>query len=313
MSLSIEAADLLLRLLEAKELLYTRRTVIGGRGGPIGSELIESGLLVGSGFTDFVDDETSDDPEPVEVALDHERDELGYYSRLRGWIKVERQELQRFRPRIEAIAQKLLGNELRPPIRGLVEIEAGLVWEIGQIRLVRTGLTTVWLARRLGERPVEDRLRAANVRRPAIGRRLILALTPRARVREGLELEGSTLIPLHDVLSGYEPLSVDVAALRARFAGRSVAPATEPLHLSDDKSVLTIMGTPIEFNGATQQEAIRIMVDAYRANRGLNAAKTLSSAGFGSSIRTWRQAFRKQWSLLEPYLKSRNKLWYFEL
>lgn len=313
MSLSADAADLLLRLLEARELLYTRSTVVGGRGAAAGSELIDNGLLVPAGFTNFVVDDTADDPEFVEVAMDHERGELGYHSRFRGWMKVERQELQRYRPSVEAIVQSLFGNELRRPMKGLVEIEPGLIWEVGQLRLMKTGWTTIWLARRLGERPVEDRLLAANICQPATGRRVILLSTPRERLRPGLHLDGSTIIPLQNVLTAYKPLSIDMTLLRVRFAGKSSPPVTEPLHLSDDASVLTIMGTPIPFTGAAQQKAIRIMVEAHQAGRGVNAATTLADAGFGPSIRTWRQAFRKQWPLLEPYLKSRNRLWSFEL
>lgn len=309
---NLDATSLLLRLLEARELLYPG-TTISGRHGDLGADLIRSGLLVPAGFGKFVVDHTEDDPQLVEVVVDHERGVLGYHSRFRGWIEVRRQELQRYRPDIAAIIGALLGDELRLPRQGLIEIEPDLIWEVGRIRLVKTGLTTIWLARQLSDRSVEDRLLAANARLPAGARRLILTSTPRDRVRHALRLVGSTLIPLEDVLSGYKPLSIDTATLRARFAGRISALVSEPLHLSDDGDTLTILGTEIVFSGTLQRRAMRIIVNAHGSGRGVNATQTLVEAGYGPGVRLFGQAFKKQWPVLKQFLKSRDELWRFEL
>jgi hypothetical protein len=307
-----EAQALLFDLIEARDLLVTRRSLIEYHGAP-GEQLLASGLL------EHADHETSviasdEDESPIyTVVQDGRHGQLGYHSAIRGWVPVQQEALERYRLRVDEVFSMLLGDELRRPLKGITEIEAGYVWEVGKVRLIKTQLTSVWFARRLSDPAVQERLRSANARQPEQAHRLILTSTPHDRLPRSIRLEGSTVLPILDVLDPYAPVRIDVGRLRARFGGKASAVGNEPLHLSDDGSTLTILGTEIVFGGSHQRKAIRLIVDAHHAGKRVNAAGTLASAGYGSSVRTFPQAFRKQWPLLRPYLRSRDKLWQFEL
>lgn len=306
------SVDLLLRLMEAPTLLVTQRTLQHTHRASAG-ELIQSGLLVPAGLDTAVVAPDEEDTPSYAVNFDNHRRQLGYYSPTRGWIRVEQWEIERYRINIDRTASMLLCDGLRRPAKGALEIEPGFLWELGLLRLLKTALTQVWFIRRLSDRHVLDKLRAATDRQPPVGKRLVLTSTPNERLPGSLDLEGSTIIPIGDVLDPYAPSQIDLGRLRARFHNRTVETAIGPLYLSKDNSTLTILHTEIFFGGEGQQKAIRLLVDAYRAGHSVNAANTLKAAGFGSSIRTFPQAFRKQWPQLKPYLKSRDTLWRFDV
>lgn len=306
------AQELLLALLEARELLVTRRALVNYHG-KLGEALVASGLLEPAGYEKAVVASDEDDSPIYKVSVDTGGQELGYFSSLRGWVPVQQEALQRYRLRVDDIVQMLVGGDLRSPTKGIVELVADFVWEIGLLRIVKTALTPVWFARRLSDSTIRDELRAANARQPASTRRLVLTSTPHDRLPAAFDLEGSTVLSIADILNLYTPMRIDLGRLAARFAGKAAAPATEPLHLSTDGSTLTILGAEIVFGGDNQRSAIRLLVAAYRDDRGVNAAKLLEQAGFGPSVRTFPQAFRKQWGELRHYLKPRDKKWRFEL
>lgn len=303
------AQELLLRLLEVREFRVTRHALTDHYGAP-GLQLLQAGLLEVSGHGNTVIASDEDDLPLYEVI--HDRDlGLGYRSSFRGWVGVSQQELEIYRPRLPSIFAALFNGELRLPRQGMMELEQDLVWELGQLRLVKRGMTTIWFARRLYDRSAQDQLVKLNDRLPASSHRLILTSTPQHQSPE-LRLPGSTIVSIGDVLEPYKGFLIDQNRLRARFTATAPVPFGEVVHLSDDSATLTIMGTQIAFGGTSQRKAIRIIVDAHKAGRGVNAAQTLTDAGFGAGTRLFTQAFKKQWPDLKQFLKSHDGLWRFE-
>ncbi len=299
-----EQVNLLLRLLEARELVYTYSALVDYFGPP-GQALVDAGLIVPAGFDRMVADDAG---EPFDVEVDPFRG-LGYHSPFRGWVPVEKPQLQRYRPDLAVIFGMLLGDELIELPRGPLEFDAGLCWQIGRMRLLRTGLVDVLFARRLDDRDAYENVRIALENRPSAKLRLLLTSTQRLPAA-GLPM--TKLVPIVDVLSSSEPSRIDGEILRARFAGRVYEPADGPLHLSEDGRTLTIHGTTrITFRSDGHIKVIRALVEAYHRGKRLNAKKTLEEAGLAS--RTFKQAFGEKWKELRPYLIARDQLWGFEV
>jgi hypothetical protein len=300
---------LLLQLFEANELRFTHEAMVNYHG-VCGRQLIDAELLLPSGFDTAVTND--EDGLAYEVGHDPRRDALGYHHPIEGWISVTQDRLQLYAPDLAAIFSLLLGSELRQLPNGPTSLEGTTVWHLGSLRLLRSSRTPTWFARRLGDRSSQDRL-AATVQRYPASERLVLTSTPHDRLPAGLVVPGATIVSIADLVDPNESWCIDMQLLRARYCGTPVPPVGEPLWLSPDGRTLTILGTQIVFLGESQRRAIRILVDAYRAGRGVNAAATLQKAGFETSVRTFRQAFRKQWTLLTSFLRSRGGLWRFEL
>ena len=278
--------------------------------GPAGQALVDAGLMVADGFGRSVIADDEDGSPMMEVETDPVRG-LGYHSPFRGWVRVDRVRLQRFRVALGRVSELLLTDELRPLPRGPRDLDGGLVWDIGEMRLTRGPITSVWFARRLGDHDVLQRVRAAAERRPSPSLRLLLTSTPHQRLlAETLPM--MNIVPIADVLSSDEPAMIDPAILKARFAGQTEGIVTTPLHLSEDGRTLTIRGTiRIAFRSEAQIRVIRALVDAYHNRTRVSASATLAAAGL--TARTFKQAFGQKWKELRPHLVSRERLWTIEV
>jgi hypothetical protein len=299
--------DLLLRLLEARELRFTRSALDyhGGRA----EALVSSGLLVPSGFERAV---TCDgDPGLLPVEMDQMRGQLGYYSHLNGWVDVQKERLQLYRPDLAFIFQTLLGTRLRPVPSGPQECEPTLLWQLGDASLQRTGRTNVFFARRLGDRASVDRIQQALSRRPSDKLGIVLTSTPQNPLPDR-SLPMMRVVPIADVLSVFEPVVIDMFALKARFAGTAAEAVSKPLHLSEDGRTLTINGNvELRFTGEVQQKAIRLLVKAHNSGKALKAADIIEKSGSGAS--SLDQVFRTKWAKLRPLLKNEDGRWRFDL
>jgi hypothetical protein len=89
--------------------------------------------------------------------------------------------------------------------------------------------------------------------------------------------------------------------------------ATQPLDLSPDGRRLVINGTvSIDFKSHGHIAIIGHLVVGYREGKRFQARELLEEANLG--VTTLRRVFgAKKWALLEPYLKSQNGLWGFDL
>jgi hypothetical protein len=312
--MSAALQDLLLELLEARQLVVTHRALVDYHGGE-GTMLLQSGLLDAVSYESMVVADDGDDVVSYKVGFDAAHQQYGYHHPHRGWTPVLEAVVERYSLSIERTLSLMFGDNLRRPVRGVLEIVPGLVWEVGQVRILKSALTHLWFARRLRNPGVQKWLADAVGRHSgAASNRVILTSTPAAGIPETFELPDSCLIPIAEVLDPYKTLQIDMGRLAGRFGGHKAASAvTGALHLSDDGSTLTILGAEITFSGALQRQAIRLLVAAHKAGKGENAYQLLQKAGYGTSVRTFRQAFKKQWPQLGIHLKVRNTLWRFEL
>ena len=88
---------------------------------------------------------------------------------------------------------------------------------------------------------------------------------------------------------------------------------TAPIYLSPDGRTLVINGgITVYFKSERQIAIIRRLVVGNSEGRRCRASELLDEAKSG--VTTLRRAFgAKKWSLLEPYLKSKDGLWAFDL
>jgi uncharacterized protein (DUF736 family) len=278
-AISTRALQLLLRLLEGSSLQYSYGAL--DHYGAIGHELIRSGLLEPCGHQKATFAE-EDGGEPVAVIFNEDRNGYGYHSPSQGWVGIDLARLGLYRPNIDRLAELLLGDDVMRPKQGPIERVPQLAWEIGTAWLTKKRQTPVWLVRRLDDRDVADKLVAELQARASPTLRLVLSTTPRRRI-DGLGLPTGVVISIQDVLSSYEPNRIDFSALQVRFSGGPVRSVSEPLHLSEDGTVLTINGSEeIRFRGSGQIAAIRKLVDAHRRGQRVNAERLLHSAGLGT-------------------------------
>ena len=300
--------QLLLRLLEAKELIYTHSALAGFHGRP-GEDLIASGLLAEAGYEHVVRDD-DDDGAMLDVDGDPFQEGLGFHSRVSGFMRVEKLTLLRYAPRIDDLFRLLLGDQLRALPGGPKKLdESGCFWDLGVSRLSRQGLTSVWFGRRLHDLAVHGVLADLMIRSPAPAPRLMLTTTS-AKALPSTQPSGFVIIPISDVLAGMAPIAIDYSMLKARFGGQPVEAIKSPVHLSVDGKTLTLNYTvKITFSGVVQTTIIKLLVEAYRQGREVVASELLKKAD--SRTRTFEQAFGAQWVLLKPYLSPRDGTWAF--
>ena len=286
------ALQLLLRLLEAKELAYTHSALASFHGRP-GEELIVSGLLVEAGHDHVVRDD-DDDGAMVDVDSDYYNEGLGIHSRTSGFVRVDKQTLLRYAPRIENLFRQLLGAELAFPTGGPRRLdEPGSFWDLGVARLTRQGPTSLWFGRRLHDLAVSSALADLVTLMPSTKPRLVLTTTATADLTRD-HPAGIIVVPIADVLAGMNPVKIDFGMLQARFAGQP-APRHAVLHLSDDNRVLTIHGREVHFQKTRSkiQSILRQLYNAYLSDRWLRTSDVLEKAESGAQ--SLDQAFGARW------------------
>jgi hypothetical protein len=304
----ISSMQLLLDLLEAKALTFTRATLSSFHGSS-GEELIQSGMLVPNGYERAVTADDDDEQRPMAVEFDERHVGPGYHSPAQGWVSVQQKDLQLYRLDVDCLFRALLGDNLRRPARGIIEVEAGFVWEIGSALVTRTKSSAIWFARRLRSRDDSDRLIEACHRRPSPGLRLVLTSTPYVRL-PATPVPGACIISIGDVLSATNSAAIDFEILKARFGGTPTDAIGTPLHLSADGKTLAIHGqTVFRFRGEIQMGIIRSLAEGHRKHRPVPTAELLEHSGSDSLD----QAFGGRWKQLKPFLKSENGCWSFEL
>jgi hypothetical protein len=298
---------LLLQLLESSASTFSRAAVVDFHGRK-GEDLIATGLLVPAGVAKLAnaDDENS---EVRQVVFDRERDGFGYFDPSRGWVAVNEASVRLYRADVRAFIGRLLDGAVRLLPHGIAEIVPGLVWEVGDIRLLKTERSGVWFARRLDDHTAAAALAQAATNRPSSSVRLVLTSTRADRL-------GSTLFPLArivsiaDVLSGERPDVIDPDILKLRL---EVLPESidEPVHLSEDGRTLTINGRHrIRLHGEIQKKIVLRLVAAYRNGKPVVASELLKGAG--SASREFRSAFGPRWTEFEPYMRHDKGAWWLE-
>jgi hypothetical protein len=308
--MSSSGLALALRLLEANKLSVTHDALFETFGSAV-AELVEKGfwLRTGSANEATIHD---DDGQPTNVDWDEDRREFGYYKAAEGWTPIDPARLDCYEPDIDRLLDCLLDRKLRKPVGGIFKVDdQGFAWEVGTLRLTRRGPTSVWFVRCLRDLVAASEITAAAAARPASGLRLLLTSSSRAAA-QSIRIPSATIVSIADILSTDDHPRIDMATLKARLMGSTAEPVTEPVHLADDGSVLTLLGQiEISFRGSMQVAGIRYMVSEHRKGNRVRAADVLCAAG--SNAGQLDKLFRSQWPTLKQYYKSRNGLWGFDL
>jgi hypothetical protein len=238
--MSSSGLALALRLLEANKLSVTHDALFETFGSAV-AELVEKGfwLRTGSANEATIHD---DDGQPTNVDWDEDRREFGYYKAAEGWTPIDPARLDCYEPDIDRLLDCLLDRKLRKPVGGIFKVDdQGFAWEVGTLRLTRRGPTSVWFVRCLRDLVAASEITAAAAARPASGLRLLLTSSSRAAA-QSIRIPSATIVSIADILSTDDHPRIDMATLKARLMGSTAEPVTEPVHLADDGSVLTLLG-----------------------------------------------------------------------
>jgi len=200
-----------------------------------------------------------------------------------------------------------------PSCTGRAPLVPDLLWEIGDVRLGRrTQRVPIWFARRLHEPTVWRQIKDLAKARPTSGLRVILTSTPSHRFPDET-IAGHLLVGVRDVIDFASGLAVHPDILASRLDGSHHPDIDQALYLSPDGRKLVINGTvAIDFKTDKQIKIIGRLVAGFRDGKRFSVQELLTAAGSGAT--GLRRAFgAKKWALLEPFLKSSNGLWGFEL
>lgn len=309
-SLSASGLALALRLLEAHHLEITHDALVEGFG-DTGAELVEKRFWL-KVQTANPPTHLDDNGYPVNVDWDVNRREFGYYSATEGWTTVNSDRLSYYRPDLERLIGNLLDRRTIKLAGGIFTVDdSGFAWEIGALRLTQKGMTTVWFIRCLNNPGAVEKIRDAATAMPSGKLRLFLTSSDRAAA-QSLRVPSATIVSIADVLSRNEHPQIDMAVLKARFTRSTAEPITEPVHLSGDGRVLTLLGDiEIRFRGSKQIAGIRYIVAEIRKGKRVRAADVLRAAD--SDAGQLDKLFRSQWPALRKYFQSQSGLWGFEL
>lgn len=308
--LSSSGVLLALRLLEAPNLEVVHDALFETFGAA-GAELVEKRFWRKTGSanaTTILDD----DGQPANVEWDEFLQEFGYYGSAEGWTAIDPVRLSIYRPDLDQLLDDLLDRKLRKPAGGMFRVDdSGFAWEIGTLNLTRTKPTSVWFVRCLQDAEAVAEITMAAKARPSGALRLLLTSSIRSTANS-VRIPSATIVSIADVLTTGPHPQIDMAILKSRFVGSPADPISEPVHLSDDGRLLTLVGeVEIRFRGQPQIAGIRFIVSEHKMGNRVRARDVLQAANTGAD--QLDKLFRGQWKTLSQYFKSQNGSWGFEL
>ena len=275
--------------------------------------LKETGLLKPHGYEEVSVSGTDHDDAPVTLSWSAEDGGLGYFSPTAGWVNVPEDRIARFRVDFSVLLARLMVQADVSSRSGPTPLIPDLLWEIGDVRLGhRTQRVPIWFARRLHERSVWQQIKVMAKVRPTSGLRVVLTSTSSHRFPDDV-IAGHLQVGIRDVIDFASGLAVHPDILAARLDGSHQPDVQEALYLSPDGKQLLINGdVTIRFRSAPHIVIIRKLVTGFQEGKRFTARELLDLTQL--SANTLRQAFgAKKWAQLEPYIKSHDGLWGFEL
>jgi hypothetical protein len=302
--LSREAIDLLLQILEGHE------PVLAGAAAALRPEaaapLIEGGLLKADGYDDVAVLPHAEDDTPVPLFAWSAPGHLAGFDPSSGPVTVPSAHLIRWVVDVPLLLTAVAASLDLPARWRPSEYAAGLIWELGDVRIgQRNFRQPLWFARRLWDPRLQKQLGELVTARPHPRQRVLLTSSPRPRL-EGLAIAGTTIISVPDVLACPDKLTVSAEIIEARLSGVAQAVQAEPIALSEDGTTLLINGTETIFKAQRHIDAIRKLVAAYHAGQRLRATDLTPHGGLEKLFG------KKRWQEISVYIKSRSGRWGFE-
>lgn len=302
MFLSKRAIDLLLRVMEARSTSVQGATLHQVSRGATDA-LLKAKLLVPSGHVPVVAGMDDYEDEPMEASWSAELKSYGYLDSTGRWITVTDQDIAACRVDYGlAFAKMLVAFERAGPSSPTL-LHAGLIWDVGTIKLAGAKAPVpVWFARRLSDPRVWEQLDALIERKPPHEIRIILTSTAGGRIPETSQ-KRNHIISVADVASDPTKLAISPQVLGARvFPGQ--AQRRFPIDHSDDYGIVYVHDEEFKFRGLRHRELLAILFDAYWSGRSVcRTIPTLSEAGFSEKTNSLSKAFsgRTDWQTFIKY------------
>ena len=307
-----QTVDLLFNIVETLNGTISG-AVLADHFGSQAGQLISAKLLEGCGSQLATTSMADHDDSPVSLTWSAEHNGYGYFSASAGWVAVPDERLAVFRVNFPTLLAQMIAELDVASRAGAMALVPELLWEMGDARIGRRShRVPIWFGRCLHDQKIRRQVKDAASRRPSTHIRVLLTSTPSARLPDE-PLPGHLIVSVRDVVDFGGGLAVRPDILVARLDGVHRPDIREAVHLSASGQQLTINGTvTIAFKADTHIKIIRKLVQGFKDGKRFSARDLLDDAQ--SSATTLRQAFgTRRWLELEPYLKSLNGLWGFEL
>jgi hypothetical protein len=311
-AISRRGGELLLRVLEQQQPLITAAAVAEWLDGAH-TALVDAGALELHGAVRSVLVVGEDGPAFRDLTLQPGHNANGYYDAADGSVAVPLDEQRLLRVSLPwwlawLVSSLELTNSSRP-----TALVAENAWDIGDLWIDRRRKVPVIFARRLHREQTCQALAEALTKRAGRGDPLVLTSgrCPPLRLDAGVTLAPVSLLAV--LTNDADNFVIDRGLLLSPYNVGQQPAVTSPLYLSPDGRLLTIHGNvTVRFKSDIHVTIIRRLVEGYREGKRYSARELLDHAH--SSAKLLRQAFGEQrWAELEPYLKSENGLWGFEL
>jgi hypothetical protein len=307
-----KAVDLLFNIIETPNATISG-AVLSDYFGSQAGQLISANLLEHCGNQLATTSMADHDDAPVSLTWSAEHDGYGYFSASVGWVTVPGERLSVFGVKFPILLAQMVVQLDVASRAGATALVPELLWEIGDARVGRRShRVPVWFARYLHDQQTWRQVKDVASRRPCTHIRVLLTSTPSWRLPEE-PLPGHLVVSVRDVIDFGCGLAVRPDVLVARLDGVHRPDVREAIHLSPSGQQLIINGTiTIEFKSDIHIAIIRKLVQGFKDGKRFGARSLLD--GTKSTATALHQAFgKRRWLELEPYLKSQNGLWGFEL
>lgn len=252
--------DFLLQTMEAPQLQVTA-AALSLHSSELGDELVKCGLLVSDGYETVL---TSPDfrDRPMSLLWSEDTQSFGYFDAAAGWIKVDHDDVRRFRIDMDRVISSLtseFGGSSAARSRMLID---DLLWDLGSFRFGnRTKKMPILFARRLSQSESTILVQRVLRSRPLDEVCLLLTSTPSGQLPP---LKVAHIISIRDIID--DGLTLDPDRIAACL-DRSIAP------IPADRIVLLAGGKEIVFFGSSysfakgmhQRRIVRLIYDRYSA------------------------------------------------
>jgi len=300
--LSKRAIDLLLRVMEARSTSLQASALHQVSRGATDA-LLKAKLLVPSGHVPVVAGMDDYEDEPMEASWSAELKSYGYLDSTGRWITVTDQDIAACRVDYGlAFAKMLVAFERAGPSSPTL-LHAGLIWDVGTIKLAGAKAPVpVWFARRLGDPGAWVQFEALIGRKPPQEIRIILTSTPGGRIPETSQ-KRNHIISVADVAGDPAKLAISPQILGARvFPGQ--AQRRFPIDHSDDYGIVWLLGETLSFGSDKQRQLLGLLFEAYWSGSPVcRTAVVLFEAGYGDSTNSFSKVFsgREDWRSFIKY------------
>jgi len=265
--------------------------------------LLKAKLLVPSGHVPVVAGMDDYEDEPMEASWSAELKSYGYLDSTGRWITVTDQDIAACRVDYGlAFAKMLVAFERAGPSSPTL-LHAGLIWDVGTIKLAGAKAPVpVWFARRLGDPGAWAQFEALIGRKPPQEIRIVLTSTSGERVPETSQ-KRNHIINVADIAGDPAKLAISPQILGARvFPGK--AQRRVPIDHSDDYGIVWLRGETLTFGSDKQRQLLGLLFGAYwSGSPECRTAVVLFEAGYGDSTNSFSKVFsgREDWRSFIKY------------